>query len=483
MTWWMFTPQFPAVAIGVWILLALALMYLARPAAQRALDRFARLLHGQLRLAARSLIRAGDLMGRHNQQALRDLQQELVRRQLEREFQRLAEVVERDLAGFQDLQRRLNEQATNLSEDYEHSTQVPPAAPEWVAAVDAIARLPGDTSAEALGKILNDIHNTIQSQQREAMREYRWSINARHKILAGMRPYWRKLVGLLDQVGVKIDGLQRRIRHIDRLMERYESLLSGGRVTLAAIGTRFVLSSCVLALAAATALFNFELLSRPLAAALGGATLGPVLLADYAAGIHTLAVFGLGIVLFESLQISRMFPLICGMSARARSVMVLLTGSLLATLAVVESLLAAWWQSEGMSGLPAALPFQVLALLGALVPPLLATSVLSLESFSYTLRPVVASLTGTLLAVSAVLLRLLAAMALQVGQLLIQLYDIVLVLPLALERSWQQRSQTAKPADVATAGQQPMPLEPLRPVIVERRGGDGATSASLSDRG
>lgn len=462
MNGWLFTPQIPALSIAVWVLVALALMFLGRNTAHRALLRGARLGHAQLRLVARALQRAADRGAQRNQQALRELQQELVRRQMERELQRLGDVVERDLAGFQQLQRQLNEQVTAVAEDYEHATQVPPAAPEWVAAVDAIARLPADASADTVGRILSDIHTTIQSQQREAMREYRWTVNARHKILAGMRPHWRKLAALLEQVTVKLDGLQRRIRHIDRLMERFEALLGGGRVTHTAIGARFVLSALVLGLAATVAVFNFELLSRPLTQAFGDARLGPLPLASYAAVVHTLAVVGLGIVLFEALQVTRMFPLICGMPVRARRLLVFLAGTLLAVLAVLESLLAAWWQAQNPG-----LPLQVLGLLGILVPPLLVLAMLPLESFSYTLRPMMASVGVAVMHLVAVAARFLGMLLLQLGQLAVQLYDLVLVLPLAGQRVWRWRRTRAAP-DSASEREHEQDT-PVRPVALASR--------------
>ena len=267
MNWWLFTPEIPIVSVVTWVVLGLTLMYFARRPAQHALLRGARLAHTQLRLGSRGLQRLAEVAAQRNQQGLRELQLELVQRQLERELQRLSAVVDRDLAGFQELQRKLNEQVATVAEDYEHSAQVPPSSPEWIAAVDAIARLPGDSSAESVSHILNDIHATVQSQQRDAMREYRWSVTARHKILAGMRPYWRRLASLLERVETKTEGLQRRIRHIDRLMERFEALLAGGRVSLSAIGARFLLSGVVLGLAVAVAFFNFALLARPLSIA------------------------------------------------------------------------------------------------------------------------------------------------------------------------------------------------------------------------
>lgn len=439
MSGWLFTPEMPWISIAVWALLGLTLMYLARSPAQRALLRGSRLLHTQLRLGARGLQRLADGVARREHGSLRDLQLEMVRRQLEREIQRLSHIVERDLAGFQRLQRQLDEQIVTVTEDYEHAGQVPPPPPEWVAAVDAIARLPRDANAESVSRILNDIHATVQHQQREAMREYRWSVTARHKILADMRPSWGQLRQLLERVTAKVNGLERRISHIDRLMERFEALLAGGRVTLSAITARFLLSAVGLGLAVGLGIFNFELLASPLAATLGHASLGPVAMSDYAAAIQTLAVVGIGMLLFESLQVTRMFPLVYGLSARARSILVLLSLGLLATMATLGSVLAVWWQTEN-PGLPA----QVMALLGLSVPLLLALSVLPLEMFGYTLLPVLSASGRLLLSLTIMLMRVGGSLALQLGQLLVQLYDIVLAIPLSLERAWwQHRAATA----------------------------------------
>ncbi len=434
---WTFFSDYPGVTVVVGLVFLLAVMYLVRDSAHQALLRLGRLAHRLLRSLARLAQNAAAALARSNRDALSALQRELVQRQLDREFQRLGAVVERDTAGFQQLQRAMHEHLDAITKDFEHSTQVPPASPEWVAAVEAVARLPADTGAESVGRILGDIHNTIQEQQRDAMREYRWTTSARHKILLGMRPHWHKLSQRAEDMGHKVQGLNRRMAHIDQLMARFEALTAGGRVRFGPVAGRFALATMAVLLGLAGVMLNVVLLQRPLEVILAGESLGPLSLGGFIALVHSLAIIALGVVICESLQLTRMLPLVCGLSARSRAALCLGAGGLLAGLAVLESLLLGWWASSGP--LAGVLSLQVLALLGLLLPPLLALSALSLESFLMSLRPLVGWLLQGLLLAVAVAARLGGGLALELGRLAVQVYDLLLFLPLAAERAVLQR--------------------------------------------
>src|SRR5690625_1586719 len=427
---------------------ALALLHLFQQPARQLLLQGSRMLHGQFRLAARSLQRLAGELAQREQRGVQTLQREIVHRQLDREIQRLHHIISQDLTGFQPLQRQLDERLTTLFADYEKAAQMPPTPPEWTAAVEAIARLPEESGSEGSRRILEELHATVQTQQREAMREYRWSVTARHKILAGMRPVWGQLKLLLERVNGRVSGLEQRMARIDRLAERFDHLLANGRLARSAIAGRFLLSALGVAMAAALALFSHELL--------------------------TLSAAGVGVLLFESLQVTRMFPLVHGLTRRTRGLLVLLALGLLATLATLSSLLALWWHD----GSPA-LPAQVLAMLGLVLPLLLALAVLPLEIFSYTLLPVLGALGQALLGLTAIALRITGALCLHLGQLLVHCYDLLLVPSRSLVRLWQQRHATAAgtpgPADPPpeTAAK---PSQRLRSVTIAGRSAEAARS-------
>src|SRR5690606_24646506 len=216
--------EYPTLSLALAVVVGIAVMYIVRTRAHRAIDSLGRAGHRQLRLMARGCTALAALLNVRNREVMLALQTEITRRQLEWDFQRVAAAVEQDMTKFQQLERAINEHITLLGEDFERSTQVPPAAPGWIGAVDAIAKLQLDTHPEPVGRILQDIHNSVQDQQREVMREYRWAVNARHKILADMSPLWRTLSRQVATVGKDSRDLLARIHRVDTQMAAFREL-------------------------------------------------------------------------------------------------------------------------------------------------------------------------------------------------------------------------------------------------------------------
>ncbi len=161
----------PALLWSLLVLLVIVFGYLARRPVHRLIERFARGGHRLLRLAGRTCAALSQRIDSRNREVMLALQMEITRRQLEREFHRVAAAVEQDMTKFQHLERAITEHIAVLAEDFERSTQVPPAAPGWISAVDAIAKLQAENNPEAVARVLSDIHTSVQDQQRETMRD------------------------------------------------------------------------------------------------------------------------------------------------------------------------------------------------------------------------------------------------------------------------------------------------------------------------
>ncbi len=339
MSYFQFWPEFPAAAIALWVVVGIALLFLIRKTAHRAIERAARSGQRLLRLLARSATAAAGRIDIRNREVMLALQMEITRRQLEREFHRVAAAVEQDMTKFQHLERSINEHINLMGEDFERSAQVPPAPPGWVEAVDAIAKLQAETNPEPVGRVLQDIHNSVQDQQREVMREYRWAVNARHKILADLRPLWSRVSKQVTAVGRDSRDLLARVHRIDTQMAafrelcanradvRVESFLARGIVGLARWGVGVVLAA-----------LNINLLALPL----GGLLTGQTLLAQLTGVAFTLAVMATALVLCESTQVSRLLPLIGGLPRRPRIALVVVSTLLLLLLAIGEAMLLAF---------------------------------------------------------------------------------------------------------------------------------------------
>ena len=71
-----------------------------------------------------------------NREVLLAAGREAAERMIEREFDRVEATVQKDLAGYPALQRKLSEEITRIDEDYERSAEVPPEPPGWTKAVE-----------------------------------------------------------------------------------------------------------------------------------------------------------------------------------------------------------------------------------------------------------------------------------------------------------------------------------------------------------
>jgi hypothetical protein len=112
------------------VLILITFMYLARSTAHGAIRAFFGGIQSALRLGAQSLMSARERLVQRNKEVLLSLGRESTEKVIEREFQRVNAVVERDLSTYPALHRQLADQIVNIDEDYRRSTDVPPSPPE-----------------------------------------------------------------------------------------------------------------------------------------------------------------------------------------------------------------------------------------------------------------------------------------------------------------------------------------------------------------
>ena len=112
-------PGSPLLSVLLWIVVAVAFLYLARFPAHRAIISFSRMIHGALRLASRSTLFLERRVVARTREVMINSGVEERERSLEREFQRIAEAVTCDLSGYPALQRTLVEQSGKIDEEYQ----------------------------------------------------------------------------------------------------------------------------------------------------------------------------------------------------------------------------------------------------------------------------------------------------------------------------------------------------------------------------
>lgn len=456
--WWMVWPGNPALSALVLYIVALLILYPARRPLHGFIRSVARAISGPLRLGARWLMHTAEELRRRNKIVLLAHGKEEITQGIEREFERVTAVVQRDLHDYPVLQRKLMGEITRIEEDYQKCGEVPPAPPEWAKAVSTIAKIPS-TGDGLVQKILEDIAGSMEKIYDKAIAEYRRSYEQRHKILKGFMPFWRSLNQTLTQVDRNLTGLQASAATIDVQMEKYEDICANSdkaeHALTASATIQFVIASLVLAIAFGGAFVNFWLIARPMSAMVGGGEyiVGGLQAEHVAALVIIFVEATMGIFFMESLRITHLFPRINNLPDKMRRRFMWASLSILLVLAGVEVALAVMRDlivaadlalKAGLGNVQAStavetgwvtkIPTAGQMILGFILPIALAFVAIPLEYFIYSARTVFG--VGLVLGIRtlAFLLRLLGNVARQLGNILVMIYDVLIFLPLLVER-------------------------------------------------
>ncbi|MCR8921362.1 hypothetical protein NO559_01175 [Dasania sp. GY-MA-18] len=448
------SPLLFSIAVG---LAALVIMYLFRIQAQRLIEQFFRVLQKQFRLLSKICIRSEQRVRLRHYEVTKALVEVLSQRRVQRRYGDIEARVAKELAYYKGKSKVVSQHLQTLQKDYEDSAHIPPPSPDWVAAVESIAQIEGDErNSEVMAKILADMHNTVQLHQQDAMREHRWSVSNRHKLLAELEPQWRRLGQLLAATENKSATLQRDIRRLDQEMCRYELLTAGnGQGFMASVLARFFLASLLMFIAALVGFYNSQLLLLPFAQQLGSSlSLSlPVLT------MHSAMLILAAVLLCETTGATHMLPLLAPLRRWLKNSLAAMAGLMILAL----SLLSASWAGgmETMAGvMQADLQQWSLAIMSFFACWLFAAVVIPLEYAVQTFRPVLSSSLQLLLYCASVLFRVLASLSVELGRLVMRLYDAVIFIPLQLDAKISARLQQSKPGDKAALGSAISGLEP-----------------------
>jgi hypothetical protein len=469
---WMIWPDNVALSVLVVFFIALPFLYAARKPAHDLLRSLGRLADGPLRLSARWLLAAAAEMQERNKSVLLAHGREEVGQHIAREFERVAALVKRDLEGYPALQRKLLDEITRVEEDYRKCGEVPPPAPDWVEALSAIVKIKSNGN-EMLQRILEQISGSVNEIHEKALAEYRRAYETRHKILDGFMPFWRSLGANLTQADRKMTSLHERAAAIDAQMERFEQIVARTdkaehALTLSAL-TQFVVATLVMVIAAGGALINFKLIALPMSEMVGaGDYLTNTLRTSEVAALVIIFVEAtMGLFLMETLRITHLFPRISNLNERTRKRMMWTAFVLLVTLAGIEAALAlmrdmliadkqallhslAATQQAATDGWVSHIPTAGQMLLGFILPFALAFIAIPLESFMASARAVGGAALVIIVRATALVLRAAGNLLRQASRALIIAYDVVIGVPLLIER-WVQASRSGSTDDAPRA--------------------------------
>jgi hypothetical protein len=256
---------------------------------------------------------------------------------------------------------------------------------------------------------------------------------------------------------------------IDKNMAQYREINAGTekaeRMLRVSSLREFFIALFWMTVFAGGAFLNFHLISLPMSEMVGaGSYIGAFTVAEISALMIVCIEIALGMLLMESLHITRMFPAFGTLDERKRRVMVWLLLLFIFLFASIESSLAitrdqiatdnaalksllVGGESVDVEGtdISQMIPRAAQMLIGFLLPFVLIFVAIPFESFVESSRILLGNLVIQVLHFIALLMRLLATAIRYLTDILLALYDIIVSIPLWIEHKFAQRPPATEP--------------------------------------
>lgn len=469
---------YPLLSACAWLMLLFLAMYLARKPFHRSMTACGRVIYNAMRLAASSVKLAEKRLIVRNREVLMIKGLEMAERKVEREFDRIAASVQRDLEGYPQVQRKLTENLLKLETDYEKSTAIPQSLSDWVKVIDAIANI-RPTGDRMVVNMLEEIHNTLIEQHKSAVERHRRDMAERHGILSRMVPFWRGVQKTVDGIEKAILNLNQRSKKIDRYMDEYEKIRAktdmAERQLSSSSLTQFFISGLVLSVAAVGAIINFNLVALPMSEMVGGSNyLGWFKISDVAGLMVVCLEVVLGVFLMDALRITHLFDSIGSMEDKKRRIAFwfLLGGLTLfagfeSALAMMRDRMAADMEAlrQSLAGVEStelatsSIPRIGQMIMGFILPFILTFVAIPFESFISSSRTVIGISAAWALRTLAFILRLIGNLGFYLGRLIVNIYDLVIFPALWVEGALGQKIFRPREDKALTAAMTPVEAE------------------------
>jgi hypothetical protein len=450
-------PERVLLSVLVLLVIAVPFLYAARAPMHALIKSAARTVANPLRLGARWLADAAVRLRNRNRQVLVAHGSHEVKQTIEREFERVTALVQRDLEGYPVLQRKLMDEITRIEEDYKKTGEVPLPPPEWVKAIESLAKIKA-TGDGVVERILGEIRDSLGDIYQKVMSEYRGAYQQRHNILKSFLPFWRSVNQTLSQVDRNITSLQVSAAKIDANVVKLENISARGNdaahALAASASTLFFVAGLVMLIAFGGAYVNFKLIALPMSAMVGGGDYitDTLQASEVAALVIILFETLMGLFLMETLRFTSLFPF-GNITEKMRrrlmwaslAILLVLAGVEVALAVMRDTIIAADVALKQQLGSPAAaaraeagwvtrIPTFGQMILGFTLPFALAFVAIPLETFINSARTVLGAGLELLMRALAFVLRFVANMAKEIGRFTIMLYDVLIFAPLAIER-------------------------------------------------
>ena len=452
---WLFWPDSVALSVLTLGILVILFMYAARKPMHGVIHSVCNLVTQSTRFISRWLFLSADNLRLRNQTVLLAHSQENVASMIDREFERVGNIIRKDMQEFPALQRKLLEETTRIEEDYRRCGEVPPPPPEWVDALESVSQI--KSGGDIPRKLLEDINKSIQKIHDKTVAEYRRSYEERHKILKGMQPTWRSVDKLMGEMDKKMVTLHSNAKQIDGDMTKFASMRAKDSKTEHALTVsafvQLAISSLVFVIAMGGAFINYKLIALPMSEMVGASDYitNNLKTSDVAALVIILMEASMGLFLLESLRITQLFPKIASMDDHMRRRLMWASLVFLVILAGIESSLAlmrdmliadkASLMRDLASAAPpvsdslmANIPMAGQMIMGFVLPFALAFVAIPLESVVHSLRTVIGVLLVQAMRGIGFVLRFIGVVFRRFANVIVSSYDVLIVIPLLVER-------------------------------------------------
>ena len=456
-TWnsWLFWPNSVALSVVVMAVLGMFFLYAARKPMHGVIHSVCALLSQSARFIARWLFLCADNLKLRNRSVLLAHGQESAATVIDREFERVGNMIRKDMQEFPALQRKMMEEATRIEDDYHKCGEVPPPPPEWVDALKSVAKI--KTGGDIPRQLLEDINKSIQKIHDQTVAEFRRSYEERHKILKAMQPSWRSVEKLVGEMDKKMLTLQTNAKQIDGHMGKLEDIRAKDNKAEHALTVsgfvQLAISALVMVIAMGGAFINYKLIALPMSEMVGASDYitNSLKTSDVAALVIILMEASMGLFLLESLRITQLFPRIASMDDRMRHRLMLASLTFLVILAAIESSLAlmrdmlvvdkaslmrdlASAAPPVSNGLLTSIPMIGQMVMGFVLPFALAFVAIPFENVVHSLRTVIGVFLVQGMRGLGVVLRFAGVLFKRLAKVLELAYDVTIVVPLMIER-------------------------------------------------
>ena len=445
-----------ALSAVIWLVLLVVVLYVARWPAHKLLKALGRLVYRGMRLGAQALMGVVERLNQRNREVMLVQAREHQVQRLQREFERVASYVNKDLSAYPALNRQLSTVGAKVEEDFQRSGEVPPMPPPWVQAIETIAKIP-PSGDPMVGNILKNVESMLDKSSKDVVGAYRKASSKRHELLQKMLPLWRFMNRKLESLEKLFTGLGERTHKIDTQIARLEEIIEGTdnveESLKSSAVTQFFIAALLLVVTILGGIINFNLIAMPMSEMVGGASyIGPFKASDVAALMLMAMEISVGVFLMDSLRFTHLFPAIGTMEDKMRRRVMWLMLAFLFVLAGIEAslgfmrnMLAADKEAlvQQLAGGTVAttaafqyrwLPSLAQMVLGFILPFLLAWAAIPLEMFVHSGRTVSGLVSASALRIGAFLLRFIGNLFDSLSRLLVTLYDALVSPALLIER-------------------------------------------------